>query len=124
VKDSERDPGAVLSEVAPLLSLLATRALYEEQPELWTLGERGRSRTVEDFHHHFLALQSLEVSVFRNHVQYCETLFAARGFPRKWLGDAWRWMAIIIERELPKVVAHAALATLDEAIRSSKTTTH
>lgn len=122
MKESERAPGAVLAEMAPMLSILATRGLYDEQPELWKMGERGRSRTVEDFHHHFRALQSLEVSVFGSHVQYCETLFAARGFPHKWLDDAWRWMAIVIDRELPTAVARAALATLDEAVRSSKTT--
>ena len=122
MKDSEREPRKVLSEMAPVLSVLATRALYEEQPELWKLGERGRSRTVEDFHHHFMALRSLDAAVFRSHVQYCEALFAARGFPQKWLDDAWSWMAVVMERELPETVAHPALATLNEVVGTSRLT--
>ena len=29
-----------------MLAILATRGLYEEQPELWKLGERGRARAL------------------------------------------------------------------------------
>lgn len=119
MKDSERPPDVVLAELAPMLSILATRGLYEEQPELWEMGERGRAHTLEDFNHHFRALQPLDASVFRSHVQYCQNLFAAREFPQRWLDDAWRWMAAVIERELPKAAAESALAVLREATGTS-----
>lgn len=121
MRDLERGPSVLLAETAPMLSILATRGLYEEQPELWKLGERGRARTVEDFNHHFRALQLLHATAFRGHVEYCEKLFAARGFPRKWLDDAWRWMAIVIERELPRPVAEPALAILHEVVGTGRT---
>ena len=116
MKDADRPPDVVLTEVAPMLAILATRGLYEEQPELWKLGERGRARTLEDFEHHFQALQWLEVAAFQAHVQYCEDLFAARDFPRKWLDDAWRWMAVVITRELPPSVNKPALAVLRQVV--------
>jgi hypothetical protein len=103
-----------------MLSVLATRGLYEEQPELWKLGERGRSHTVEDFNHHFRALQLLNVAAFRGHVKYCEELFAARGYPQRWLDDAWRWMAIVIQRELPQTAAEPALAVLEDVTGTSR----
>jgi hypothetical protein len=112
MKDSERAATIVLEELTPMLALLATRGLYEEQPALWTLGENGRARTLEDFSHHFRALQGLSVPAFRAHLQYCEDLFAARGFPHRWLEDAWRWMAVVIEREVPPPIAEQALGVL------------
>ena len=120
MKDSERAPKAVLAELAPMLSILATRGLYEERPELWTMGERGRAHTLEDFNHHFRALQLLNAPSFRGHVEYCEKLFAARGFPQQWLDDAWRRMAIVIERELPPEAAEPALAVLRETLAASR----
>jgi hypothetical protein len=111
----QRTPEAVLSEAIPLLCVAATRGLYDEQPGLWKLGENGRARTIEDFGHHFRALQALSVPAFRAHVAYCEGLFRARGFPMTWLDDAWRWMGIVIERELSQDVAGQALAVLREA---------
>ena len=101
MNDAERAPEAVLRETAPLMAVLAARGLYAEQPELWQMGERGRERTVEDFGHHFGALVLLDQDIFSAHVKYCEALFQGRGFPQKWLDDAWRWMAIVMERELP-----------------------
>ena len=112
MKDEERSPRDVLTETAPLLAVLATRGLYDEQPDLWQLGERGRRHTLEDFGHHFAALQVLDQALFRRHVAYCASLFHARGFPQRWLDDAWRWMAIVIERELPRSTADPALAIL------------
>lgn len=97
-----------------MLSILATRGLYEEQPDLWKLGEHGRARTLEDFNHHFRALQPLHAAAFRAHVEYCTELFRARGFPQRWLDDAWRWMALVIERELPASAAEPVLGVLAE----------
>jgi hypothetical protein len=119
--EPERPPEIVLAENAPLLALLATRGLYEEQPALWKLGERGRKHTLEDFNHHFRALQTLSVPAFRGHVEYCDNLFDARGYPRTWLQDAWRWMAIVIERELPAPVAERALGVLNEVVSAGST---
>lgn len=118
MNDAQRPPSVVLTETAPMLALLATRGLYREQPELWKMSERGRERTLEDFGHHFRALQSLHESVFRAHVEYCRNLFHARGFPSKWLDDAWRWMAIVMKEELPPEVAAPALAMLAAATRA------
>ena len=115
MNDADRSPEVVLGEAAPMLALLATRGLYAEQPELWKLGERGRANTLQDFNHHFRALLPLNAEAFRSHVRYCEELFEARGFPARWLDDAWRWMAIVIERELPQEVAAPALRVLEEA---------
>ena len=39
MNDADRSPDVVLAELAPMLSVLATRGLYEEQPELWERGE-------------------------------------------------------------------------------------
>jgi len=101
-----------------MLALLATRGLYDEQPDLWRMGERGRERTLEDFTHHFRALEVLDDRVFRRHVEYCQSLFQSRGFPQKWLDDAWRWMKLVIERELPPAVARPALAVLSAGTAS------
>lgn len=121
MREDERDAEVILAEVAPVLALRATQALYAEQPALWEMGERGRARTLEDFGHHFRALQSLNVTAFRSHVDYCRQLFRARGFPEKWLDDAWRWMAAVIEQELPPPIAERALAVLSEGIRPKET---
>jgi hypothetical protein len=112
--ETDRAPEAVLAEMAPVLALRATQELYREQPGLWSMGENGRVRTLEDFGHHFRALQSLNVHAFRAHVTYCRDLFTARGFPLRWLDDGWRWMAVVIERELPPPVAQTALTVLQK----------
>jgi hypothetical protein len=114
VRDPERPARVLLAESSGLLSLLATRALYDEQPELWRLGENGRARTLEDFGHHFRALATLQREVFEAHVVYCYELFAARGFPLRWLSDAWRHMEAVIPRELPAAAAEPALVILRE----------
>jgi len=116
MNEAERSPQAVLSETAPMLSLIATRHLYAEQPELWKLGERGRAHTIEDFNHHFHALTPLQPSVFRTHVAYCKEMFESRGFPLTWLSDAWRWMERVIVDELPPHVAEPALHVLRSGI--------
>jgi hypothetical protein len=96
-----RDPGAILDESAPALALVATGLIYAEQPALWEFGDHGRERTVEDFCHHFRALASMDVDVVAAHVRYCQDLFRERGFPRRWLGDAWRTMETTLHREMP-----------------------
>lgn len=112
MNDAERSPQAVLKELAPMLSIIATRRLYADQPQLWKLGERGRARTIEDFNHHFNALAPLEPSIFRRHVEYCQELFQSRGFPQQWLTDAWHWMERVMLDELPPHVAEPALDVL------------
>lgn len=114
--EDERAPETVLAEMAPVLAFRATQELYREQPALWSMGENGRARTLEDFNHHFRALQSLNVAAFRAHVNYCRDLFSAREFPLRWLDDAWRWMAVVIESELPPGPAERALSVLREGV--------
>ena len=110
--EPEREPLDVLRESVDLLALVATRRLYEEQPNLWDLGEHGRARTLEDFAHHFRRLSSLDREVFAEHVAYCERLFDQRDFPRRWLTDAWRTMEAVLTAELPPPVAEPAVALL------------
>jgi|GEM_PF-2234332 len=112
MKSVNRTPTLLLSEAAPMLAFKATAALYEEQPELWKLGERGRARTLEDFGHHFGALAPLDAGVFREHVLFCEQLFDNHGFPRAWLTDAWRIMAQTIREEMSESAAIPALDVL------------
>jgi hypothetical protein len=94
---------------------VATRRLYAEQPDLWSMGERGRSRTLEDFEHHFRALQALRLEMFEKHVRYCHDLFEERRFPRRWLDDAWRIMDGVLADELPASTADEARAILHRA---------
>lgn len=106
--DDEREPVAVLTEAVGSLALTATRRLYDEQPDLWKLGEHGRARTLEDFTHHLRMLAGLSPAVFQNHVAYCEGLWAARKFPRQWLDDAWRILDGVLRDELPPRVHEPA----------------
>lgn len=110
-----REPTIVVAESAAHLAVLATRALYEEQPDLWRLGEAGRARTLEDFTHHFNALRPLQVPAFERHAAYCVSLFRPRGFPLRWLTDAWRIMRTVAEADLPPDVVEALVPCLDAA---------
>jgi hypothetical protein len=112
VTSVDRPAGIILTEAAPMLAFQATNALYEEQPQLWQMGEQGRARTLEDFGHHFHALGTLDATIFTDHVAYCRTLFRNLGFPLKWLDDAWRIMADTLQRELPPEVAEQAVQVL------------
>lgn len=96
------------------LAFLATGRLYDRQPELWDLGERGRTRTLEDFGHHFRALAA-GPDPFRAHVNYCYDLFAARGFPLRWLDDAWGIMSEIYAEEFDQPILGVAVQTLSIA---------
>ena len=114
-----RDPADILEESAGLLAALATRAVYEEQPDLWRFGEAGRARTQEDFVHHFRALATMDELVFEAHVQYCEGLFSVRGYPLKWLQDAWRHMATVVTAELPEAAAAPVMRVLVGVIENT-----
>lgn len=116
MSEDQRAPRVILEEMTPMLSILATRRLYREQPELWGLGDTGRARTIEDFNHHFTALTALDAGVFRAHVRYCRELFSSRGYPEKWLDDAWRWMGQVMREELPLHVADEAIDILHSEI--------
>ena len=102
-----------------LLAALATRSLYEEQPELWRLGESGRARTHEDFVEHFRALATLDEVVFESHVRYCEGLFSARGYPKRWLDDVWRHMAAVVAAELPPLASRRVMTLLSQVVGNS-----
>jgi hypothetical protein len=108
----QRDPGAVLRESVGYLALVATRRHYAEQPDLWELGEQGRARTLEDYEHHFRHLATMDERVWAGHRRYCDELFDQRGFPKRWLTDAWRIMGAVLDEEMPPEVAAAARALL------------
>ena len=110
----------ILAQAAPQLAEVATTRLYEEQPQLLSMGEKGRAHTRQDFEHHFMALADLDPGRFGEHVAYCEGLFKARGFPLRWLTDAWRHMSAVIEREMPAAVARPAQAILRDVTASEK----
>lgn len=115
---TERAPEVVLAERAPHLAFLATEAMYAAQPELWDRGEKGRFHTLDDFTMHFRAVANGE-SAFRAHVAYCYRLFEERGFPRRWLDDAWRFMRAVAEEDLegePLAVFIARLASGTEEV--------
>ncbi len=113
--ESEREPTQVLAEASPMLAFEATAALYEEQPGLWKLGEPGRARTLEDFGRHFECLATLDRDQYAGYVRYCEKLFDNHGFPRQWLTDAWRIMALVIRRRMPAPIAQVAIDVLAAA---------
>lgn len=112
----QRSPPRVLVELTEFLAVMAARSMYDEQPELSELGERGRAHTIEDFGHHFRALATLDEAVFASHVQFCIDLFRHRSFPQQWLRDGWRHMAVVIRRELPPEVADDALRVLRQGV--------
>ena len=118
-----RDAHRVLVETQGLLTLRATEALYDEQPNLWARGEQGRKHTFDDFGHHFRSLATLDADVFAGHVRYCNELFTSRGFPRTWLTDAWRIMREVLERELPAPVAGQAVEVVQEGVRRGESLT-
>lgn len=107
----ERPARAWLSESTGWLALLATRETYDAQPQLWELGEYGRARTIEDFTHHLRAAID-GGRAWRAHLQYCVTLFSQRGFPGRWLTDAFVTLDEVLERELPADVTEGVRAVL------------
>lgn len=111
-----RPAAAVLAEAVGHLAFVATNRLYDEQPDLWDLGENGRARTLEDFTHHLRLLATLSESSFRDHVEYSRALFEKRGFPLRWLDDAWRTIDAVLRSELPAGVHEPALALLHAVV--------
>ena len=117
----ERDPRVVLGERVGHLTLVATEALYAEQPDLWRMGEEGRRGTFDDFGHHFRVLATLDPESVASHVRYCRNLFTQRGFPLRWLDDAWRTMTTVVRAELPAELASAAVEVLDAGVAAGTT---
>lgn len=112
---STRDPDVVIREAAPHLAFLATESMYADQPGLWDLGEKGRLHTLNDFTLHFQAVAEGE-DALRSHVDYCHDLFRDRGFPRKWLDDAWTYMRAIGEAHLEQPVRDVLLDRLASVV--------
>lgn len=108
----ERSPAAWLDECSTLIALLATRDTYAGQPSLWELGEHGRARTIEDFEHHLRAARG-NAAQWRTYLDYCLTLFDARGFPFRWLTDAFTTLAAVLSREFPPEVTGAVRDQLE-----------
>jgi hypothetical protein len=108
-----REPMVVLREAVGHLAYLATERHYAEQPDLWAShGERGRALTMEDYTHHLRHLVPLREDLWVAHLRYCEELFASRGFPHRWLTDAFRILGDVLAVELPAEVSEPALAIL------------
>lgn len=108
----ERAPEAWLDECRPVIALLATRDTYAAQPSLWKLGEYGRARTIEDFEHHLRAAAGSEAQ-WRAHVAYCLELFTARGFPFRWLTDAFGTLSRLLGEQLPDPLTADVRRNLD-----------
>lgn len=95
-----RPPRAWLAESVSLIALLATRDTYAAQPRLWELGENGRARTIEDFGHHLRAAIGT-ARQWRDHLDYCISLFSQRGFPLRWLTEAFVTLDRVLGETLP-----------------------
>lgn len=107
----ERDAETWVSESTGLVALIAARRTYGADPGLWRLGEHGRARTVEDLTHHLRAVLGGD-GPWRQHVDYSIRLFDARGFPQRWLRDAFA----TLRDALAEAFAPALLTALaDEA---------
>lgn len=108
-------PGpAVLAETRHLIALLATRDTYIAQPRLWELGENGRARTIEDFEHHLKAAMSSDRQ-WSEHLAYCVSLFTQRGFPLRWLTEAFDTLARVLPQHLPADTVADAVRRLSAA---------
>ena len=106
-----RPAAAWLKESLSLLALIATRDTYAAQPALWDLGENGRARTIEDFEHHLRAAMGTERQ-WHDHLAYCLSLFSQRGFPMRWLTEAFVTLDRVIAENLPADVAAEICARL------------
>ncbi len=107
----QRPAQAWLDESVGWIALLATRHTYAAQPALWELGEWGRARTIEDFTHHLRAAIAGSRH-WRRHVAYCLTLFDRRGYPFRWLTDAFATLSVILAEELPQALTIQARTVL------------
>ena len=109
-----RTPHDWLDESLQALALLATRRTYQREPALWRLGEHGRARTVEDFTHHLRAGLGSE-SLWRKHVGYSLELFDARGFPQRWLLEAFATLRDVVVESFPAEVTRDVVERLEAA---------
>lgn len=110
----ERSEEAWIRESIPWLSLMAARDTYAVQPELWRLGEDGRARTIEDFTHHLRAALAGEV-LWRRHLEYSLKLFDARGFPHRWLRDAFATLSSVLDEAFGETLGRDLRTRLDAA---------
>lgn len=110
----QRDDGVWLLESIGWLALMATTRTYADQPGLWRLGEDGRARTVEDFTHHLRAAVAGELQ-WREHLRYSLSLFEARGFPHRWLRDAFPTLSKVIAEAFGDGIGADVRARLDAA---------
>ena len=107
-----RPARAWLQESLSFLALVATRDTYAAQPSLWNLGEHGRARTIEDFEHHLRAAMGTDTG-WNAHLAYCLDLFSSRGYPHRWLTDAFSTLSRVLLENLPPDVTAEARAHLD-----------
>jgi hypothetical protein len=91
----ERDDVVWAHESMGWLAVMATARTYADQPGLWHLGEEGRARTIEDFGHHLRAALAGDLP-WREHVRYSLQLFDARGFPQRWLREAFATLSAVL----------------------------
>ena len=110
----DRPAAAWLTESRGFLALLATRDTYAAQPGLWDLGEYGRARTLEDFTHHLRAAGGTQRQ-WDDYLAYCLTLFDQRGFPFRWLTDAFATLSRLLAEHLPESVVGDMRTRLDAA---------
>ena len=108
-----RPATAWLSESRGFLALLATRDTYAAQPGLWDLGEYGRARTIEDFEHHLKAAGTTGRQ-WEEYLAYCFELFERRGFPFRWLTDAFATLSRVLRENLPDEVTAEVRERLDD----------
>lgn len=108
----DRADTAWLSESVGWLALMATRDTYRADPWLWRLGEDGRARTTEDFTHHLRAALAGDLQ-WREHVRYSLTLFDARGFPQRWLTDAFVTLSDVVAEGFGESVGQDVRTRLD-----------
>src|SRR5579864_1823173 len=73
----------------------------------------GVARVLEYFGHHFRALASLDAGFFLAQSEYCYGLFGRRGFPRRWLDDAWRIMRATVLEQFDEKASDPAIRILD-----------
>ena len=96
------------------LALLATRRTYVADPGLWRLGEQGRARTIEDFTHHLRSALGGDAH-WRSHLDYSMRLFDARGFPQRWLLDAFVTLQEVLADSFPAEVTEVVRRRLEDA---------
>lgn len=110
----QRDDATWLLESMGWLALMATTQTYAEQSGLWRLGEEGRARTIEDFTHHLRAAVAGELQ-WREHLRYSLALFDARGFPQRWLRDAFPTLSAVLEEAFGPAIGSDVRARLEAA---------